>query len=42
MTLFAIATMHGKERAEQVAVWCEYDWHKYASWDPFAKIYGLV
>ena len=42
MTLSAIATMHGKERAEQVAVWCEYDWHKDASWDPFAKIYGLV
>ena len=42
MTLAAIAAMHGMERAEQVAVWCEYDWHRDASWDPFAKIYDLV
>lgn len=42
MTLAAISTMHGQERAEQVAVWCEYEWHQGASWDPFAKIYGLA
>ncbi len=42
MTLSAISKMHGMARAEQVAVWCEYDWHKDASWDPFTKIYGLV
>lgn len=42
MTLSANSKMHGMARAEQVAVWCEYDWHKDASWDPFTKIYGLV
>lgn len=42
MALAAISIMHGKERAEQVAIWCEYDWHNDASWDPFAKIYRLV
>lgn len=42
MTLQAIALMHGKETAELVAGWSEYDWHEDKTWDPFAKVYGLV
>jgi putative intracellular protease/amidase len=41
MTLAAIAAMLGTGRAEQVAVWSEYEWQQDASRDPFAKIYGL-
>lgn len=42
MTLRAIAIMHGLEAAENVAVQCEYDWHRDSTWDPFAKIHGLA
>lgn len=42
MSLRAIAIMHGQETAEKVAVWSEYDWHQDPTWDPFAKIHGLV
>lgn len=42
MSLAVIAKMHGLERAEQVAIWCEYQWHKDSNWDPFAKIHGLI
>lgn len=42
MTLAAIAKMHGVKRAEQIAIWCEYEWHKDADWDPFSQISGLV
>lgn len=39
MALAVIATMHGAEKAKEVAVWCEYDWHQDASWDPFSSLY---
>ncbi len=42
MTLGAIALMHGEDRAEEVAKWCEYSWHKDKSHDPFARIHRLV
>ena len=42
MSLGAISKMHGIERAEEVAKWCEYEWHRDANWDPFAKIHGLI
>ncbi len=42
MTLAAISRMHGVARAEQVATLCEYTWHKDPTWDPFAKVHGLV
>lgn len=42
MTLGAIAVMHGKATADQVAKWCEYTWHEDKNWDPFAKIHGFV
>lgn len=42
MALGAISRMHGVETAEDVAMWAEYSWHRDKSWDPFAKIHGLV
>lgn len=42
MTLGAISLMHGEDRAEEVAKWCEYSWHKDKTHDPFARIHGLV
>jgi putative intracellular protease/amidase len=37
MALAVIARLYGKERAEQIAAWTEYDWHQDATWDPFVK-----
>jgi len=42
MSLAVIDKLLGEETAGQVATWTEYEWHSDASWDPFAKIYGLV
>ena len=42
MTLGAIALMHGTDTAEQVAIWCEYTWHKDKDTDPFAKLHGTI
>ena len=42
MSLAVISHLLGKERAEQVAIWAEYNWHQDPDWDPFAAIYGLV
>jgi transcriptional regulator GlxA family with amidase domain len=42
MSLAAIAELLGVQKAEEVAVGCEYDWHRDPSWDPFAKIHGLA
>lgn len=42
MSLAVISHLLNEETAEQVAVWAEYDWHKDAAWDPFARIHGLV
>jgi putative intracellular protease/amidase len=42
MALGAIAVMLGMERAEEVALWSEYNWNKDSNWDPFAAIHGLV
>ena len=42
MSLAVIAHSLGTEKAEQVAVWAEYDWHRDPDWDPFAVIHGLV
>ncbi|HUO03911.1 MAG TPA: DJ-1/PfpI family protein [Candidatus Binataceae bacterium] len=42
MALALIARLYGKETAEKIAIQMEYDWHRDASWDPFAKIHGLV
>jgi transcriptional regulator GlxA family with amidase domain len=42
MSLAVIAKILGREAAEQIAIWTEYEWHSEAGWDPFAKIHGLV
>ncbi|WP_171180666.1 DJ-1/PfpI family protein [Ruegeria sp. HKCCD8929] len=42
MALGAIALMHGRETAEMVAMWSEYDWHQNKDWDPFAETHGLA
>jgi transcriptional regulator GlxA family with amidase domain len=42
MTLAVIARITGTEAAERIAIRMEYDWHRDPSWDPFAKIHGLV
>lgn len=42
MALAVIGAHYGDEVAEQIALYTEYDWHKDAGWDPFARIHGLV
>lgn len=42
MSLAVIARQYGEALAEKVAVWTEYEWHRDADWDPFAKTHGLV
>lgn len=42
MALAVIARLYGEELAGRVAVAAEYDWHRDATWDPFARIHGLV
>jgi transcriptional regulator GlxA family with amidase domain len=40
MALAIIARICGKEVAEKAATAMEYEWHRDAAWDPFAKIWG--
>lgn len=42
MSLAVIAKLVGQDMAEALATGAEYDWHRDASWDPFAKVHGLV
>jgi transcriptional regulator GlxA family with amidase domain len=42
MTLAVIARLAGREVSEQAATNMEYEWHRDAGWDPFAKVWGLV
>lgn len=42
MALAAVERLEGAETATQVAAAMEYDWHRDAAWDPFAKLNGLV
>lgn len=35
MALAVIARLYGRDRAEQIAAYTEYEWHQDASWDPF-------
>lgn len=42
MALAVIAQLTSKQVSETLAVATEYEWHQDASWDPFAKIHGLV
>jgi len=42
MALAVIERIYGKETSKALEVGTEYDRHTDASWDPFAKIHGLV
>jgi len=42
MALAVIARIAGPQVSEGLAVATEYDWHRDANWDPFARIHGLV
>jgi transcriptional regulator GlxA family with amidase domain len=42
MALAIIARLVSAEAAEKAAISMEYEWHRDAGWDPFAKIHGLV
>ncbi len=42
MALAIIARLVSAEAAEKAAISMEYEWHRDAAWDPFAKIHGLV
>jgi len=42
MALAVIERLYGKEMSKALEVGTEYDRHTDASWDPFAKIHGLV
>ena len=42
MALAVIARLVGREVSDNVARAMEYEWHTDATWDPFAKAWGLV
>lgn len=42
MALAVIARLSGEQMSHTLAVGTEYEWHRDASWDPFAKVHGLV
>lgn len=42
MALAVIAKLAGQQVSDSLAVATEYDWHRDANWDPFAKVHGLV
>lgn len=42
MALAVIARLVGQQVSDNLAISAEYDWHRDANWDPFAKVHGLV
>lgn len=42
MTLHVIERLYGNETAMALANATEYEWHTDSTWDPFAKLHGLV
>ena len=42
MALAVIAKLTAPQVSDNLAIATEYDWHRDASWDPFAKVHGLV
>ena len=42
MALAVIAKLAGPQVSDTLAVATEYEWHRDANWDPFAKVHGLV
>jgi len=39
MALAVIARLYGQETADRLAIYTEYEWHRDATWDPFAKLW---
>jgi transcriptional regulator GlxA family with amidase domain len=42
MALAVIAKLWGEKTSQDLALATEYDWHRDATWDPFARAHGLV
>jgi transcriptional regulator GlxA family with amidase domain len=42
MALAIVARLAGEQAAAKIALRTEYEWHRDAEWDPFAKLAGLV
>ncbi len=42
LALAIIARLVSAESAEKAAIAMEYEWHRDAAWDPFAKLHGLA
>ena len=42
MSLAAISRIAGEQIGNALALAAEYDWHRDSTWDPFAKVHGLV
>lgn len=42
MALALIEKMYGRDQSLKIARLAEYDWHQDPTWDPFARIHGLV
>jgi transcriptional regulator GlxA family with amidase domain len=42
MTCAAIAKLVSPQAAEKIVTAMEYEWHRDPTWDPFAKVHGLV
>jgi transcriptional regulator GlxA family with amidase domain len=42
MALAVIARIAGQEMADLLATGTEYEWHRDAGWDPFARVHNLV
>jgi transcriptional regulator GlxA family with amidase domain len=42
MALAVIARLYGQDMSDNLAIAAEYDWHRDSTWDPFARVHGLV
>jgi transcriptional regulator GlxA family with amidase domain len=42
MALAVITKLFGSTTGDQLALATEYEWHRDAAWDPFARAHGLV
>lgn len=42
MALAVIAKLFGEKTGDELALATEYEWHRDAAWDPFARAHGLV
>ncbi len=42
MSLHVISRLYGEQAANKLANMTEYEWHRDSTWDPFAKLHGLV